>query len=149
MKTKTLTPEQQAARDARKAKQKALFERLSKMNAVDRANLAAQMPVVTCDGHTLSVANMCLIALQSPAATVVGGFRQWMKHGRAVRKGEHGLTIRVPAGARKEAAEASGDATEGESVFFVAGTVFDVSQTEVMECEREASHELTTETAAA
>lgn len=120
------------------------------MNAVDRANLAAQMPVVTCDGHALSVANMCLIAMQSPAATVVGGFRQWMKHGRCVKRGEHGLVIRVPAG-RKQAAPESEAATDtnGESVFFVAGTVFDVSQTAEMESEREASLEPLTETAAA
>lgn len=135
MKTRNLTPEQQAARDARKAKQKELFARLAKMNVIERAQLAQTLPIVTCDGHALSVANMCLIALQGHAhATVVGGFRQWLRHGRCVRKGEHGATIRVPAGKRPaDGSDESGAAkTEdaGDSVYFVAGTVFDVSQTD-------------------
>ena len=122
----TLTPDQELKRAARKAAQKELFARLAKMDAIERANLAAQMPVVTCEGRTLSVANMCLIALQLPHATVVGGFRQWIAAGRCVKKGEHGLSIRVPGGVRKES---DAPAEPGESVFFIAGTVFDVSQT--------------------
>lgn len=131
MKNRILTPAEQAKRDARKAAQKELFAKLAKMNAVERAKLAATMPIVTADGHALSVANMCLIAFQGGAsATVVGGFRQWLRHGRCVRKGEHGLTIRVPCGRRKADEQPDQAEESGESVYFVAGTVFDVSQTE-------------------
>lgn len=134
-----LTAEQETKRVERLARQKELFARLAKMNAVDRAKLASQMPVVTCNGRMLSTANMCLVAMQFPVATVVGGFRQWLSKGRCVRKGEHGMVIRVPAGKRaangadEQGAAATEDAVA--SVYFIAGTVFDVSQTEELNCE--------------
>lgn len=125
---KLLSPAQEQARLDRKAKQAALFARLAKMGDTERALLASKMPVVNVDGHELSIGNMCLLAFQRPAVTVVGGFRQWLAKGRCVRKGEHGLTIRVPVGKAKEGE------TEGE-VFFIGGTVFDVSQTDELEAE--------------
>ncbi|MGV1047711.1 MAG: hypothetical protein ACOYD4_04180, partial [Solirubrobacterales bacterium] len=84
----TLTPEQIAARDARREKFKALHRQVAGMTETARIELIQRMgAIVTCDGHPLSPRNTCLVIFQSPTASIVGGFRQWLKHGRAVRKG--------------------------------------------------------------
>lgn len=61
------------------------------------------------------------------------GFRQWLAHGRQVRKGERGLLILVPRFARKDAAPAGAPQSEGEPepAGFLVGYVFDFEQTEV------------------
>jgi N-terminal domain of anti-restriction factor ArdC len=51
------------------------------------------------DGY--SPRNACLIAMQRPDATDVRGFRKWLSHGRAVRRGETGIAILAPVLARK------------------------------------------------
>jgi hypothetical protein len=68
--------------------------------------------------------------MQDSGATIVGGFRQWLKQGRAVRKGEHGLMIWVPL-LRKSGDSIAGESGESEpdDVRFMPGTVFDISQT--------------------
>ena len=66
---------------------------------------------------------------------MVGGFRQWIKAGRAVRKGEHGMSILVPCMPGKDRAD--DDAAQNDSVRFIGGTVFDVSQTDAIEREEE------------
>jgi hypothetical protein len=128
------TPEQRAATEARRERFRALAKRISEMSETERADLAARMgSVVTIEGRVLSVHNTCLIAAQNPVATVVGGFAQWLKHGRAVKKGQHGLMIWVPIAARKgdePAPEPAGDAESNDGPRFIMGTVFDVSQTE-------------------
>jgi hypothetical protein len=66
---------------------------------------------------------------QLPTASMVGGFRQWLDKGRAVKKGEHGLMIWIPTkGKEKPTAEEVEQETNRPN--FVMGTVFDVSQTE-------------------
>lgn len=106
---------------------KALFADLSRkiaaMSEEQRNTLAATMPVVTVAGHALSVRNACMIAMQIPSATIVGGFRQWFAAGRCVKKGEHGFSILVPASKKDP------ETGEAGKLFFVSGTVFDVSQT--------------------
>ena len=102
------------------------------MSAEQRTALAACLPgIATVEGRALSVFNACLIASQNPQSTIVGGFRQWIKAGRAVRKGEHGMCIWVPLrqGADSDAEESgvNGDET---SMRFILGTVFDVTQTQ-------------------
>jgi antirestriction protein ArdC len=127
---RTLTPAQEAARAERKAKQAALFARLAKLTLCERAKLAQTMPVLNPDGHRLSVSNMCMLGFQREHVTVVAGFRQWLAHGRCVRRGERGLTIRVPCAARLDAE--STESSGVREVYFVGGTVFDVSQTEAL-----------------
>lgn len=127
---KTLTPEQTAKRDARRAAFQALAKRIASMTPTAREALASQSPIVNVEGRMLSSFNQCMIAMQLPAATVVGGFRQWLKAGRAVMKGQHGASIWVPCGAKT--ADASGEQST-EKTFFTAGTVFDVSQTAEIE----------------
>lgn len=132
---RNLTPEQQSAADARRKSFRELAGRISRMSADERAALAARLPAIaTIEGRTLSVFNACLIASQNPQATIVGGFRQWIKAGRAVRKGEHGLAIWIPTQRANNGDEHSGEDDSAETHFFL-GTVFDVSQTQEVETE--------------
>jgi antirestriction protein ArdC len=99
----------------------------------ERAALAAKVVgVVTVEGHALSLHNVLLIAMQCPTATIVGGFRQWIKAGRAVRKGEHGISIWVPVKPKGETEQGAAPAADpkGGDTRFIAGYVFDVSQTD-------------------
>ena len=78
--------------------------------------------------HNYSYGNCMLIAQQKPDATLVAGFRAWLKLGRCVRKGEKGICILAPMVGKKETEDGSG---ETRDVFgFRAVHVFDVSQTE-------------------
>ena len=130
------TAEQKEKAEARRLKFRALAKQLSALPAHERAALAARLPVIaTIEGRTLSPFNMCLIAAQYPSASIVGGFRQWLKAGRVVRKGESGLSLWCPAGKRKESASAPADASDNDSPRFIAGCVFDVSQTEELQAE--------------
>lgn len=129
-----LTPEQIEARDARRAKFRTLCKQIADMPELDRLALAANLPgLVTCEGHALSLHNVCLIAKQFPGASIVGGFQQWKRAGRQVRKGEHGAMIWIPTGHSKPGDGPTAEdvsAAEGESIRFLTATVFDVSQTE-------------------
>ncbi len=128
---RNLTPEQLAARDAKRAKFRALARTISKMSPTEREAMAAKLPgVVTIEGHALSPFNTCLVVMQFPSASLVGGFRQWLKHGRCVVKGQHGISIWVPCGARKSDADPAEGDSDGERPGFICGTVFDVSQTQ-------------------
>lgn len=128
-----LTAEQQAARDERKAKFRSLWKQVAAMPVERRVLLSRQYGFRTCEGHELSLGNQMLVALQHPTASVLGGFLQWLKHGRAVKKGEHGVMIWVPTGGRKAEVTAEGaEPVNGESedeTRFIIGTLFDVSQT--------------------
>lgn len=128
-KRKELTAEQIAARDARRSRFRDLARKVSKMSDAERAALMARLPaVVSIEGRPLSPFNSCLIAYQNPQASLVGGFRQWLAHGRAVRKGEHGAMIWIPAG-NKDTGATSAPAEGGERPGFITGTVFSVEQT--------------------
>lgn len=124
-----LTAEQAAARDARRAKFRALAKRVADMTPEQQAELARGCVPLSIDGRSYSMKNTMLLALQLPTCTILGGFRQWLKAGRCVRKGEHGATIWCKAGGRKLDAAADAAAEENETRF-VMGTVFDVAQTD-------------------
>lgn len=130
MKKRTLTPDQVAARDARREKFKAITKTVAALTDDQRGELARTMGAVqTCEGRSLSVKNTCLLAYQFPHATLVGGFRQWLRQGRCVKKGEHGASIWIPLNVKSE--------TEGEGsdVRFGSAVVFDVSQTNEIEAD--------------
>lgn len=140
MSRRQLTPEQAARRCERKAKLAEIIQRIADMSPEDKARIAGKMEVCNCDGHTLSVRNQLLIALQLGSdCTIVGGFRQWLKQGRCVKKGEHGASILFPrtfGGTRStpsdvdEASETASRANgNGRDICFYSGTVFDISQT--------------------
>lgn len=123
---KPLTPEQLAATRARREQFSAIIKTVAKMTDEERNALAQKCLAVNTEGKTLSLTNQMLIAYQRPGATVVGGFAQWLKQGRCVRKGEHSIAIWVPKNLPKENKEGN---TEARLAFFM-GTVFDISQTE-------------------
>ena len=127
-----LTPEEERKRDERKAKFKAIVQTIAKMTATEKEQLAKRwLPISVTTQREFSACNCILLAMQLPGATLCGGFGSWLKQGRAVRKGEHGASVWVPIG-RKETAT-NGEETitaDGERVGFIAGTVFDISQTD-------------------
>lgn len=134
---KKLTLAQQTARAEKKAKFAALVKRVGDMSVVEKAELASKIGVVNCAGHTLSVRNQILIAMQvGDHATIVGGFRQWLTQGRCVRKGEHGAAILFPrVSGTKEKLEPVASSEGEPDVYFLTGTVFDISQTDIIEAE--------------
>jgi len=96
---------------------------------------AFENPVRTCEGHALSPYNTCAIIMQAQLAgisvTQVAGFRQWLKIGRQVTKGQHACgCILVPMGKGKPAPDADADGKKGGMKFRWV-PMFDVTQTEV------------------
>ena len=84
--------------------------------------------------HAYSANNCLLIASQAWARgitpTHVAGFRAWLKLGRAVRKGERGLSIWAPM--RIKARDEAGEETGERKTLFRVAKVFDVSQTDAL-----------------
>ncbi len=113
--------------DAKKQKVRELRKYLTGLNVVQRQEIADKYGIVTIEGHRLSIVNMCLLVFQCPGVTIVGGYRQWLRAGRQVRKGEHGHIIWFPAGKRDQ----EGDIDE--VTFYALTTVFDISQTDPVE----------------
>jgi antirestriction protein ArdC len=113
---------------------KAIAQQVAAMSEEQRAAIAARLPVLTIEAHAISARNTCLISLQVAApVTIIGGFRQWLHHGRAVRKGEKAFYILKPCSkGRKADAPAAdrGDQDGGAGLFFVPVPVFDVAQTD-------------------
>ena len=92
--------------------------------------------------HNYSWSNVMLIQLQRPDASHVAGFNTWLKLGRTVNAGEHGVRILAPATFRKpvekslddagDASDASSAATRAAAItvrYFRTVSVFDISQT--------------------
>lgn len=104
-----------------------LAREVSKLTPEQRIELSSKCMVTTIEGRSLSLTNQCLIARQIPSATIVGGFRQWLRAGRCVMKGQHGACIWVPCGNKEKASDGEGVIVERTG--FILGTVFDVSQT--------------------
>lgn len=103
------------------------------MTPDERKELVATTPeIITVERHTLSPVNSILIMMQMPEATIVGGFGQWIRNGRTVRKGEHGSSIWIPL---NKAAGPAGVGTDEEpdELHFGSGTVFDITQTKDLE----------------
>ena len=137
MQTRRAPTEEQKARAAeRRAQFRILWKQVADMDEGERIRLASRAGIRSCeDGHEMSPTNQCLIMLQNPDATVVGGFRQWIRHGRKVRKGEHGISIWIPRfpGKGKEGQDEGDGDSKGAEVRFFSGTVFDVAQTSAIE----------------
>jgi hypothetical protein len=118
----------------RKRLMRELARKVAGMTDEEKQAVLGDAPIVTIEGHALSRHTQCMIAFQSIGQdfpTIVGGYRQWQKAGRQVRKGEHGLTIWCPTGPKKTDEE-SGE-TDTDAVRFILGTVFDISQTDELE----------------
>jgi hypothetical protein len=105
---------------------------LSEMTEEQRQAIADKFGIVTVEGHLLTPHNQCFLVAQSEINfTIVGGFQQWKKAGRIVRKGKHGFLIFVPSKAKNEGNPEM--ISDEEDVHFFTATVFDISQTELLE----------------
>jgi N-terminal domain of anti-restriction factor ArdC len=129
------TAEQKQKAAERRERFTALAKHVADMTEDERGALVMKLgAIVTCEGRALSPFNTCLVLTQLPTASMVGGFRQWIDKGRAVKKGEHGLMIWVPTKGKEDADKPAEPAAEVEGTAkrsgFIMGTVFDVSQTE-------------------
>jgi len=115
--------------DEKKAKIKALRQRIANLKPEEKAALLGRGLIATIDGRLLSPYNTMMIYFQSTHGipVVVGGYKQWRAAGRHVKKGEHGYTILFPVGEKTE----DGDIISAER--FYTATVFDISQTEETE----------------
>ena len=111
----------------RKEKIKKIRQALVNLNKEQRQTLIARGYILTIEGRSLSSNNTMLVYLQANGnnPTVVGGYQQWKKAGKQVKKGEHGMTIFFPVGTKDD----NGDFVSNPERFYM-GTVFDVSQTE-------------------
>ena len=113
--------------EAKKAKTKELQAWLKGLSEDQRQEIAAKMGATTIEGRVLSPVNQCLVYTQFPTATVLGGYQQWRRAGKQVKKGSQGIGIWIPT--RKKAEE---DGEEEKTRFFMV-SMFDISQTEEME----------------
>ena len=129
---RVVTEEQKRIAAEKREQFKALAARLASMSDEERAELCEKMgTVVNPDGKALSFKNSALCYMQRGPCTMVGGFLQWKKLGRSVRKGETGMKIFIPV-TFKDRGKAEIEETDstGKKPGFMIGTVFDVSQTE-------------------
>jgi len=127
MKTRVLSESQKAAAVERKERFRGLCAKLAGMSEEERGRWQTEAGlIVTIEGRSLSPRNTIICYFQRQGVTMVGGFRQWLKAGRCVRKGEHGLSILVPVGIGKD--KETGE--DKDNLHFIGGTVFDVSQTD-------------------
>jgi len=117
----------QEAIEAKKAKMKQLGEQFAKMTEAERVELSNQLGTLrTIEGRPLSFKNSALLYFQRKGVSIVGGFQQWKKAGRIVKKGEKALAIFCPATKKTK----EGETPDDSSLFFFTGNVFDISQTE-------------------
>lgn len=139
------TPEQSAKSAERRERFKALARTVAAMSEDERAALVSRAgAVVTVEGRPLSPFNSILLLSQFGAVSVVGGFWQWKRAGRRVRKGESALSLWIPTAksGKAEGAETAepnpveiGQASEQGAktvgrARFIIGSVFDITQTE-------------------
>lgn len=106
-----------------------LSKRIAAMSDDERNELAKRINPTTVEGHTLSAHNACLLVMQYPSVTLVGGFRQWKTHGRYVSSGPgSGLAIWIPL--KRKAKDDNGETYDtDDKPGFTLASVFDVSQT--------------------
>jgi antirestriction protein ArdC len=127
------TAEQKARAQERREKFRALVKQIAAMTDEEREAIVQRIGAVpTCEGRALSCVNTLLLIRQCPNVSMVGGFKQWIRQGRQVRKGERGHYIWIPKhkgeDGKGETVEAAAD--EAGKPSFLMGVVFDISQTD-------------------
>lgn len=113
------------------------FDELSQTLAHGKSDTLKAYLNVMARFHNYSFRNCLLIAMQRPSATRVAGFRQWLKLGRHVKKGEKGIAILAPLVYKRKADDQAkcGSSEEPDSSGkevrgFKVAHVFDVEQTD-------------------
>ena len=107
---------------------RALAKQVKAIPHEEREKIAAKIGTVTVEGRPLSLFNTCFLWMQAGKALMqVGGFKQWLKGGRLVNKGEHASGyIYIPT--KKE--ERDGDLVEETGYNrFILVPVFDIEKT--------------------
>lgn len=104
---------------------------LSKLTERERSLLLERGLIMTIEGQKLSAHNTIALYSQGCNDSVVGGYQQWRKAGRQVRKGQSGFVMWFPAAKR-------GD-TDNEKPRFFTTTVFAMSQTDPIDAPKQAS----------
>jgi hypothetical protein len=112
-----------------KEKVKKVRELLASLTEAQRAELLSDAQITTIGGHPLSANNTVALLLQGCKDPVIGGFSQWIKAGRCVRKGSVGFIIWIPS--KRKAADLD-ESEEPEPARFYIATVFSQSQTDVL-----------------
>jgi hypothetical protein len=120
------TEEQKAAAAERRAKIKEACKQIAALPVEKRILLANRLGLRTAEGRELSPYNACLLAMQFPTVSIVGGFKQWRAINRCVRKGARALCIWIPL---KGAEKTEDGADESDEHRFMLANVFDISQT--------------------
>lgn len=130
--------ERKELRLAKKAKINELRKKLSELSEDQRNAIAEKYGIVTVEGHPLTPHNQCFLVAQGELNfTIVAGYKQWQKSGRSVRKGEHGFLIFVPS--IKKSENSSEEISSDDNPQFFTATVFDISQTELINKKSEAA----------
>lgn len=112
MKQQHTTEEQKAAALARRDALKKIACMVSEMTPDQRRAMVHKFgAIVNCEGRALSEYNSIFVLSQAQNASMLGGFRQWRKVGRKVRKGAKALAIWIPTGSSEENTEAAADLT--------------------------------------
>jgi hypothetical protein len=135
------TAEQKAAAEERRAQIKNLCALIKAMPPEKRVLLASSYGIRNTEGRELSIYNQCLLVHQLDTVSIVGGFAQWKKLDRHVKKGSRALAIWVPCSRKAESGgpdctaivPAGVNPDELDERFFVLANVFDISQTESTE----------------
>jgi hypothetical protein len=112
-----------------KEKVKKVRELLSSLTEAQRAELLSDAQITTIEGHPLSANNTVALLLQGCKDPVIGGFHQWKRAGRCVRKGSVGFIIWIPS---KRKAPDLDEFEEPEPTRFYPATVFAQAQTDVL-----------------
>jgi antirestriction protein ArdC len=94
--------------------------------------------------HSYSFNNVLLILSQCENASQVAGFRKWQQHGRQVRKGERAIKIFGYSTKKVTVENKDGEEEEKRVARFPILSVFDVSQTDVVDAELAAATQLAT-----
>lgn len=112
--------------NAKKQKIKAIYQSVKDLTQDQKDQLMMQLNIKNPEGHYLSGRNCILLerqaAIYNPniSFSVVGGFQQWQKHNRKVKKGESGFYIAIPSKKENQESENS------DEVFFFFKAVFDI-----------------------
>jgi hypothetical protein len=138
MKTKTrkprrqldLSPDQIEASKVRKETLRKLATSVREMTEEEQvAEVAKSGLIPSIAGRDLSPFNSIFLRRQMAGVQQVGGFQQWRKEKRKVKKGSKALAIWMPL-KKKEDKKDAPDKEETDSLMFRIVNVFDISQTE-------------------
>ena len=131
-----MATKQDKAEQARKAAaeaQASIVEQIAKLRTDD--GWRAYLEVVS-RFHTYSLNNLMLILSQKPDAEFVAGYRKWLTLDHQVKKGEKGIRIFAPSAytcKNDSCPDISKLGVDHKHMRFILVSVFDISQTEVVE----------------